>query len=66
MLFKDSLLDGLSIFNNEEFKLDYDKEEIEQFVYNIIMCREKIDLNANIALLLDDLCYKLMYREGGK
>ena len=66
LLFKDSLLDGLSIFNNDEFKLDYDKEEIEQFVYNIIMCREKIDLNANIALLLDDLCYKLMYREGGK
>lgn len=66
LLFKDSLMEGLSIFNNKDLKLDYDKEEIEQFVYNIIMCREKIDLNANIALLLDDFCYKLLFREGGK
>jgi len=66
LLFKDSLLDGLSIFNNQELKLSYDKEDIEGFVYSIIMCREKIDLNANIALLLDDLSYKLMFREGGK
>lgn len=66
LLFKDSLMEGLSIFNNEELKLDCNKDEIEEFVYNIIMCREKIDLNANIALLLDDLSYKLLFREGGK
>jgi hypothetical protein len=61
LLFKDSLLDNLSIFENEELKLSYEKEEIEKFVYSIIMCREKIDLNANIALLIDDLCYKLRF-----
>ena len=61
LLFKDSLLDNLSIFENEELKLSYEKQEIEKFVYSIIMCREKIDLNANIALLIDDLCYKLRF-----
>lgn len=61
LLFKDSLLDNLSIFENEELKLNYEKQEIEKFVYSIIMCREKIDLNANIALLIDDLCYKLRF-----
>jgi hypothetical protein len=66
LLFKDSLLDGLSIFKNDELRLSYSKEEIEEFVYNIVMCKEKIDLNANIALLLDDLSYKLMFSEGGK
>lgn len=66
LLVKDSLIEGNSIFNNKDFKLQYDKEEIEQFIYSIIMCREKIDLNANISLLIDDLVYKLIFREGGK
>lgn len=67
LLFKDNILNEQKIFDNEEYVLEeYQKANIEKIILAIIDARSKIELNVNIPLLLDQLGYRILNREGGK
>lgn len=66
LLFKDNLNDKSVLFEDDKYKVkEYQKEYIEKAILDIIVSKGKIDLNVNIPLLLDGLCYELVYNKGG-